>query len=101
MRRCSRNSRDLGVVIGAASCTSVLHTLGYWAQKKKPAISPLSSRAPPPVLRSIVLDLFNADDVVIVPHCVINEGMRVLGQDGPPRSEEHTSELQSRQYLVC
>src|SRR3712207_9488300 len=21
--------------------------------------------------------------------------------DGPPRSEEHTSELQSRQYLVC
>src|SRR3712207_8830176 len=27
-----------------------------------------------------------------------------LGEDGPthqPRSEEHTSELQSRQYLVC
>src|SRR3712207_8398170 len=22
-------------------------------------------------------------------------------QHGPPRSEEHTSELQSRQYLVC
>src|SRR3712207_8953768 len=23
------------------------------------------------------------------------------GSDAPPRSEEHTSELQSRQYLVC
>src|SRR3712207_7572093 len=23
------------------------------------------------------------------------------GRGGPPRSEEHTSELQSRQYLVC
>src|SRR3712207_9412307 len=23
------------------------------------------------------------------------------GQEGGPRSEEHTSELQSRQYLVC
>src|SRR3712207_7604253 len=23
------------------------------------------------------------------------------GRPGPPRSEEHTSELQSRQYLVC
>src|ERR1035441_6706279 len=43
-RWCSRNSRDFGVVIGAASCPSVLHTLGYWAQKKKPAIPPLSSR---------------------------------------------------------
>src|ERR1035441_7826922 len=45
-RWCSRNSRDLGVVIGAASYPSVLHTLGYWAQKKKPAIPPLSSRTP-------------------------------------------------------
>src|SRR3712207_8814696 len=25
----------------------------------------------------------------------------VLPQEPPPRSEEHTSELQSRQYLVC
>src|SRR3712207_7788176 len=25
----------------------------------------------------------------------------VLGHDNHPRSEEHTSELQSRQYLVC
>src|SRR3712207_7282261 len=28
------------------------------------------------------------------------EHLRCLGQ-GPDRSEEHTSELQSRQYLVC
>src|SRR5438445_13694263 len=26
---------------------------------------------------------------------------RVRWQERPPRSEEHTSELQSRQYLVC
>src|SRR3712207_8423803 len=26
---------------------------------------------------------------------------RRLHHQGPPRSEEHTSELQSRQYLVC
>src|ERR1035437_1313921 len=45
-RWCSRNSRDFGVVIGAASCPSVLYTLGYWAQKKNPAIPPLSSRTP-------------------------------------------------------
>src|SRR3712207_8569191 len=27
--------------------------------------------------------------------------IRVVVQDHQPRSEEHTSELQSRQYLVC
>src|SRR3712207_7222373 len=27
--------------------------------------------------------------------------MRASGRTGPTRSEEHTSELQSRQYLVC
>src|SRR3712207_7879588 len=26
---------------------------------------------------------------------------RLIETDGAPRSEEHTSELQSRQYLVC
>src|SRR3712207_7429391 len=28
-------------------------------------------------------------------------GPRLRGRPGRPRSEEHTSELQSRQYLVC
>src|SRR3712207_6849170 len=28
-------------------------------------------------------------------------GLALLGERGPDRSEEHTSELQSRQYLVC
>src|SRR3712207_7862102 len=28
-------------------------------------------------------------------------GMEILRQHPDPRSEEHTSELQSRQYLVC
>src|SRR5208283_2120821 len=59
-RCCSRNSRDLGVVIGAASYPSVSHTHGYWPQKKKPAISPLSSRAP----------LLSADIDLPAPHAL-------------------------------
>src|SRR3712207_7139973 len=41
------------------------------------------------------------DDVLIV-H-VHGVGLRPLARQPPrpPRSEEHTSELQSRQYLVC
>src|SRR3712207_7115443 len=30
-----------------------------------------------------------------------SEGTLVIALDASPRSEEHTSELQSRQYLVC
>src|SRR3712207_7871397 len=36
--------------------------------------------------------------LICVPHSVSRQ--RVVG-DTPRRSEEHTSELQSRQYLVC
>src|SRR3712207_9287448 len=32
-------------------------------------------------------------------HCAVGEPAQQLGR--LPRSEEHTSELQSRQYLVC
>src|SRR3712207_8979894 len=32
---------------------------------------------------------------------VVDDGSPLAGKDGQPRSEEHTSELQSRQYLVC
>src|SRR3712207_7301724 len=32
---------------------------------------------------------------------LLDEGAPRGGQDDPERSEEHTSELQSRQYLVC
>src|SRR6476620_5623517 len=31
----------------------------------------------------------------------LHRGVRGSGRDGDRRSEEHTSELQSRQYLVC
>src|SRR3712207_8761150 len=34
-------------------------------------------------------------------HAALGQGPRPLVAGGAPRSEEHTSELQSRQYLVC
>src|SRR3712207_7354268 len=33
--------------------------------------------------------------------CAFSKGPKSLNLRGDPRSEEHTSELQSRQYLVC
>src|SRR3712207_8761110 len=38
-------------------------------------------------------------DVVVEPARVVAEGVEACLHE--PRSEEHTSELQSRQYLVC
>src|SRR3712207_8723411 len=35
------------------------------------------------------------------PDGFIGHLFRTVGRHVPPRSEEHTSELQSRQYLVC
>src|SRR3712207_7438847 len=35
------------------------------------------------------------------PEFVLTEGIVLPIEEGLPRSEEHTSELQSRQYLVC
>src|SRR5690606_39565521 len=37
--------------------------------------------------------------IVIAPHAVAQDGSFV--EQGEPRSEEHTSELQSRETLVC
>src|SRR5947209_10263414 len=38
----------------------------------------------------------------IVVQCVGDQGIQPrVAEAMPPRSEEHTSELQSRQYLVC
>src|SRR3712207_8276307 len=32
---------------------------------------------------------------------IASHGLGIIGRDNHQRSEEHTSELQSRQYLVC
>src|SRR3712207_7357195 len=37
----------------------------------------------------------------VVGHALLTRAGRTLGSTSEPRSEEHTSELQSRQYLVC
>src|SRR3712207_7139002 len=44
---------------------------------------------------------FDLDRSLPRPHCLRACGLRVEPERGPARSEEHTSELQSRQYLVC
>src|SRR3712207_7516253 len=48
--------------------------------------------------------LLTGGDVVSAPHVrrvLESLGIPVTACYGPTRSEEHTSELQSRQYLVC
>src|SRR3712207_8109613 len=39
--------------------------------------------------------------LALVPEAEARAAARALGPFDPVRSEEHTSELQSRQYLVC
>src|SRR3712207_9164153 len=46
-------------------------------------------------------DLCVWSDVCVVSNVRVLEQPRVGTNRGCPRSEEHTSELQSRQYLVC
>src|SRR3712207_8436351 len=53
-----------------------------------------------------VFPQYVVDLTLLVPHLrALGEDVGTLGLghvlDGPRRSEEHTSELQSRQYLVC
>src|SRR3712207_8709038 len=62
-------------------------------------------RPPDPVV--VVVDV-DAEEVELLGHAQLREKLLdVLGRDErvarleAPRSEEHTSELQSRQYLVC
>src|SRR2546422_5238357 len=58
-------------------------------------------------LRQLILDLRRDDDRDRAPHDLARRvpveplGARVRGARGRGRSEEHTSELQSRLHLVC
>src|SRR3712207_7128152 len=65
---------------------------GRPAHHRGDRIEPLQERAEFLVYLSLSLRLGRADGAEIA---------RNLGQVGRDRSEEHTSELQSRQYLVC
>src|SRR3712207_8173118 len=59
------------------------------------------------VVRQIEPHVLAAADAVAArehagdPHQRITQTRAVVGGDAEGRSEEHTSELQSRQYLVC
>src|SRR5690554_7579675 len=70
----------------------------------------LMLRRPPTSTLFPYTTLFRSDDVVLA-HEVVGQRLRVVpprtpgvgvaGAAGPLRSEEHTSELQSRPHLVC
>src|SRR3712207_7685564 len=65
-----------------------------------------SSRGPgrcPPAARHHEVDMPAVeDDSVLLPDAVVAAELQVVVDPGEDvRSEEHTSELQSRQYLVC
>src|SRR3712207_7679563 len=57
--------------------------------------------AEPPNLRDQARDVLSRVGALVV--APLDEGLPRAGRGGrcAPRSEEHTSELQSRQYLVC
>src|SRR3712207_7058263 len=52
-------------------------------------------------LRSTLLRKMDFDDVPVKPQRAFKEMNEFFDEDAIIRSEEHTSELQSRQYLVC
>src|SRR3712207_7970329 len=55
----------------------------------------------PPITFRIAVHL---GDIIATEDDIYGDGVNVaarLQEHAPPRSEEHTSELQSRQYLVC
>src|SRR3712207_8470474 len=63
-----------------------------------PSLVPPRSRCPPPPRRPLPINFTGGcrsrtrSETITIPW---------RGPRHPPRSEEHTSELQSRQYLVC
>src|SRR2546429_4139538 len=53
------------------------------------------------LFRSSLAGVFFHDRHGIAPAVLLGELFRVVGSDAVIRSEEHTSELQSRLHLVC
>src|SRR3712207_7385424 len=47
-------------------------------------------------IRTTIMSLRSPDD-----HVTLEKLVTDIAREAAPRSEEHTSELQSRQYLVC
>src|SRR3712207_7884333 len=71
-------SRDLGVDLGTAN--TLVHVRGKGIVVSEPSVVAIDKRTRKP-------------------YAVGAEAKAMVGKT--PRSEEHTSELQSRQYLVC
>src|SRR5438445_7718828 len=88
MQTCAAAAASRPSGIATTAVRGVIRSLtGRWANASTPettAISPAEARAP-----------------VSAPESTAARVVRREGSRAVPRSEEHTSELQSRQYLVC
>src|SRR3712207_8917696 len=85
--------RDIGVT-GVQTCA-----LPIWVILVAPGVSPLPSNA----FLALNASPFSSPSPmrVVFPATDYKTGIQVYAGLGCRRSEEHTSELQSRQYLVC
>src|SRR3712207_6877039 len=61
----------------------------------------MTSMEPGPSGASETQDVQTPHGLEVGPCSQFSERARIRAEDVLPRSEEHTSELQSRQYLVC
>src|SRR5947209_9144133 len=83
------------VLLGLAS--SGLHSNGFSLARKVVETSGLRWNAPCPFASSVTL----GEAMLIPTRIYVRSCLAAIREAGGVRSEEHTSELQSRQYLVC
>src|SRR3712207_7751330 len=71
-------------------------TMGVMSPVKRPARTPKLD-----AVGSEAVDAARGGLLDLVPAADVGEHLGVLSEEGKVRSEEHTSELQSRQYILC
>src|SRR3712207_8373698 len=99
----SHQSRDEGAEEGFASAPGVVHELEEAEIQRQLLLRDAPVRAEPGAqqgprpLHRVDVDLAEAVAILVARVLATSVADRLV----PIRSEEHTSELQSRQYLVC
>src|SRR3712207_7802778 len=74
------------------------YTTLFRSEDRADPLQPLAHRALEPAVRGRVVA---GPDELVRQVLLRRDGVRLVVRVPVPRSEEHTSELQSRQYLVC